>query len=133
MQPLLGRVRSAYAAALLAVALLLFAGVRSNVMQAAELAPSAAAHCAMPLDGMASMTAMAGNGHGEKHPSGKAHAVCDFCVAAAHAAVTVFTAVLPAPQAVAWAPTPLPTSLGPRGPPAFRPKARAPPPALLTA
>lgn len=122
--------RSAYATALLAVALLTFATVRSTVMQAAELAPSAAHGCGMAMGGMAAMPRGAGQA---RHSSGKARPLCEFCIAAAHAPLTALMAPPPAPQAVAWIP-PVPRPvLGARGPPAFRPKARAPPAVPLTA
>lgn len=103
-------------AALVAVALLTLAGVRATVMQAGETLG------AMPM-------CVAGAAHDTRSDPtpGKAHAACEFCAAAAHAPVSADAPTLSAPVAVAWFATPPVFALGPRGPPAFRARARAPP------
>ncbi len=113
----------AHVVALVAVALLTLAGVRSAVMQAAELrAPS------MPMCGMA----MEGAGT-ERHAPGKAHARCEFCAAAAHAPIGGAAATAPVSVAVAWIVWRPLAARGARGPPAFTARARGPPAAPLTA
>lgn len=120
-----GRHRSAFShvAALLAVALLAIAGVRSTVMQAAEASPLA--QTCLDMTGMA---------HGGNSPAGdhKAHKACDFCVVASVAPLQSLAPVLPQPGAVAWRPAVAAGSLGARGPPRLQPRARDPP-LLLTA
>lgn len=117
------RWRLPHAAALLAVVLLTLATVRATVMQASAALPSAA--------GQTCRDAAAGHaGHTpEQHA---AHAACEFCVAASVAPLACAGPALPVRAAVAWTPTPLRGVHGPRGPPAFPPRARGPP-ALLTA
>ncbi len=117
-----GRQRSAFShvAALLAVALLTLAGVRSNVMQAAEAAPRApACHMGGTMAGMDHGSAPA-----EDH---KAHKACEFCVAASVAPLQSAAPTLPLPVALAWRPLPMTGGPGARGPPAFQPRARGPP------
>jgi hypothetical protein len=113
----------AYAAALLAVALLSFAPVQSAVMQAAGPAT------AWPI--------CSADGSGKSAPQSPAdqaaHTVCGFCAAAGEAALLSVAAPIPAPVVVAWTPRPAVPSRGPRGPPRFRPRARAPPSSLRTA
>ena len=109
-----------HVAALLAVALLTLAGVRSNVMQAAEAAPKPpACHMGGTMAGMGHGSALAGD-----H---KAHKACEFCVAASVAPLAADAPALPVPVAVAWRPRPLAGGPGARGPPAFEPRARGPP------
>ena len=116
-----------HVAALLAVALLTLAGVRSIVMQVADAAPSSSmAMCS----GMAGMADPAADG---KHAPGKAHKVCDFCSAAAHAPICGTVPAITIPMAVryiTWRPQRI---LGPRGPPSVIARARGPPALLLTA
>jgi len=116
--------RSAFAAAILAVALLSLATTRSVVMQIADTAP-----------GMTSITCMnmaAAHAKGGAHLPDQAHKVCDYCAAAAHAPVCDSPLSVPSPSAVTWAAYPIIRPLGPRGPPAFAPNARGPPQAALT-
>lgn len=126
MQGLVGIWRAARGAAFVAVALLTLAGVRAQVMQAAELSPAPV--CAMGMPGM-----VMGDAPAAPAP-GKAHKVCEFCVAAAHAPLPAEAARPVAPVTTvtlaayaAW------RTLGPRGPPAVPPKARGPPNPILTA
>ena len=112
-----------HAAAFLAVALLALAGVRSTVMQAAEAAP--AGQTCLDMPGMAH-----GEGRAADH---KAHKACEFCVAASVAPLQSAAPALPLPHAVTWRPAVARGTLGPRGPPAFQPRARGPPSPLLTA
>jgi hypothetical protein len=106
-------------AALLAVALLCVASVKSTVMQAEAGA----------LSGVPMCSAVSGKTSGQ---ADKAHRPCEFCAAAAHAPLSCDTTVLPVPTAIAWAPYRVITATGPRGPPAFRASARGPPLPSLT-
>ncbi len=111
--------RLSHMAALLAVALLCVASVKSTVMQAQAGA----------LSGVPMCSAMGGKTSGQ---ADKAHKACEFCAAAAHAPLSCDTTIPPAPAAVAWAPYRVQTATGPRGPPAFRASARGPPLPSLT-
>lgn len=107
-----------HVAALLAVALLLFAGVRSTLMQAQT--------AASPRGGTPSCMNMGGARGAPSKPEKPAKA-CAFCAVAAHLPVCG-SAPAPAPPAtvawLAWRPA---AGLGPRGPPALDPRARGPP------
>jgi hypothetical protein len=118
--------RSAFAVALLAMAMLSLAATRSVVMQAKDGATGM----------MVSATCMSLTG-GPPHVKGgvtpdKAHQLCEYCAAAAHAPVCTTVAPIPRSTAVAWAAYPALQPLGPRGPPAFKANARGPPEAALT-
>ena len=117
--------RSAYAAALLAVALLSLASAQSIVMQAAEVAPGAA---------MAACAGMTMTQPNAKHgvPTDKTHKTCPICAAAAHGPVCGSVVSIPRSSAVEWTKYTALQALGPRGPPAFAPKARGPPQIALT-
>jgi hypothetical protein len=117
--------RSAHAAALLAVALLGLASTQSIVMQAAEAAPGPA---------MAACAGMAMTQPNAKHgvPADKTRKTCPICAAAAHAPVCGSVVSIPRSSAVAWMTYGALQPLGPRGPPAFAPKARGPPQIALT-
>ncbi len=106
-------------AALLAVALLCVASVKSTVMQAADGA----------MGGVPMCSVVGGKTSGQ---ADKAHKTCEFCAAAAHAPLSCAATILPALTAIAWAPYRVQTATGPRGPPAFRPTARGPPLPSLT-
>ncbi len=112
-----------HVAALLAVALLTLAGVRSNVMRAAELAGGSAPVCGM---------AMTLHADGEKAP-GKAHASCEFCAAAAHAPVLYEASPAVAPTRIAWIVWRPFQTRGARAPPAVAARARGPPEPTLIA
>jgi len=112
--------RLSHIAALLAVALLCVASVKSTVMQATDGAMGGVPMCSFSMGGKTS-----------GQPD-KAHKVCEFCAAAAHAPLSCDTTILLAPAAIAWAPYRVQTATGPRGPPAFRPTARGPPRPNLT-
>ena len=115
-----------HAAALLAVALLSFASVQSIVMQAAG-------DGSMPMAMDPDCPMMGGAKTAPQSPADKGtQAPCAFCAAAGQAPLTPTVAVLSAPVGVVWSLRPIPISLGPRGPPAFRPKARGPPSLPLT-
>ena len=118
--------RSTYVAALLAVALLSYAGVKSTVMQVAMA--TAVADCGMPAKSMAGMAKTAHQV--EKSTKGEA---CPFCADAAQAPLIAPTTPLHAPTAVVFVQTPPTLPLGARAPPAFAPRARGPPSVLLTA
>ena len=120
--------RSAFVAAALAVALLAFAQVRSDAMQAAELAGR---DCGMSADAMASMPGATGGRRAAPDPA--RHAACPYCAAAAHAPLTAAAPALPLPTLVAWSPAPAATPPPARGPPALDPRARDPPTPPLTA
>jgi len=111
--------RLSHMAAVLAVALLCVASVKSTVMQATDAA----------MGGVPMCSAGVGKASGQ---ADKAHKACEFCAAAAHAPLSCDTTILPAPAAIAWAPYRVQTATGPRGPPAFRPTARGPPLPNLT-
>lgn len=115
--------KTARGAALLAVALFVMAGVRSQVMQVAMAAPVSV--CGMAMAGMDAPASPA---------PGKAHKTCEFCAASAHAPLQADAPRSLPPVSVASIP-PYATQagLGPRGPPAVTPKARGPPALLLTA
>ena len=113
--------RAAWASALLAVALLSFATIKSAVMQAADASPFASAHC------MAGM-AMDGGAGGKTSPAKSAASACAFCSVAAHAALITVAEPVACPAAVVWRPRPLADANGVRGPPEHRPSARGPPP-----
>lgn len=104
-------------AALIAVSLLLFAGVKSALMQAEAVIPAAASAC----PDMPGMTMPAGS-----HPKGKP-APCVFCDVAGHLPVAAAPPGLAAPIGVAWAISPLLPD--PSEPLRFlhRPRARGPP------
>ncbi len=113
-----------HAAALVAVALLPFASVQSIVMQVVAGAP-------MPMDPDCPM--MGGAKTAPPGPTDKGtKAPCAFCAVAGQAPLTPTLAVLRAPVGVVWFPQPIPTTLGPRGPPRFRARARGPPSTLQT-
>ena len=108
----------AFAAAIFAVALLSLATTRSVVMQIADASPGmASASC---------LTLAAAHAKGGGVPD-RAHKVCDYCAAAAHAPVCGSVAAIPRSSAVAWTAYAALQSFGPRGPPAFTPNARGPP------
>ena len=120
MTPQATRPRHAAWLALLAMALLTFAGVRSTVMQASMSRPGACAEMA----GMA-MDHTAGR-HGGSAPAKSAP--CEFCAAAAHVAVeSTGVRLVPPRSAVTFARYAAPASSGPRGPPFRAPTARGPP------
>lgn len=123
MRGLGAKFRASYVAALLAVALLTLAGVRSVVMRAAEAAPTSTRMC-MDMPGMDMGTAAKTGAHAEH---GKAHKVCEFCSAASHAPICGVSPPVHKPALVAWAAWRSRSTLGPRGPPAFAAKARGPP------
>ncbi len=110
--------RTAYAMALLAVALFSLASVRSIEMQAAPTALS------MPM-----CVSMAHSHAAQRDSTSqqKKHATCEFCAAAGHAPVcTASVEVLPS-STIAWAAYALLRSLGRREPPQITPKSRGPP------
>ncbi len=111
--------RLSHIAALLAVALLCVASVKSTVMQATDAA----------VGGVPMCSAVGGKTSGQ---ADKTHKACEFCAAAAHAPLSCGTTILAAPAAIAWAPYRVQTATGPRGPPAFRPSATGPPSPALT-
>lgn len=112
-----------HVAAFLAVALLSLATIRSNVMQAGEIAGA-------PTCGMAGMVGASPSHH---PASGKAHAACAFCAVAGHLPVCGSATALAPPSVVAWTAWRPRSSLGARGPPAFQPRARGPPSLSLIA
>ena len=117
--------RAIYASALLALALLNYAGVKSTVMQIAMA--TAVADCGMPTG---SMAGMAKPSHQvEKPTKGEA---CPFCADAAHAPLLAVVTLLrtPTPVVVVQSRPTLP--VGARAPPGFAPRARGPPSVLLT-
>jgi hypothetical protein len=122
----------------LAVVLLAYAGVKSNVMQV-QMAVNPA-DCGMSAAEMAAMGVMApdpfADASAEKAPPAKAGksqaAVCGFCADAAHAPLVAYAEPLRPPMAVQIHPSPARPPLGARAPPAIQPKARGPP-VLLTA
>lgn len=127
-------------AAFLAVALLVFAGVKSTVMQAQMAGGAALADCGMTQAEMARMGgAMQVDPFAPapaKAPApkpAKAGEVCGFCADAAHAPLTAYAEPLRPPLAVAFVVPPARAPVGARAPPIVPPKARGPPTGLLTA
>ncbi len=117
------------AAAFLAVALLAFAGVKSTVMQAQMAQAQAQGLCGPGFGQMAAMDM--GAAHHDPVQAA-AHRACAFCSAAAHAPLLSLAATFRVPAAVAFSPAVITASLGPRGPPSFRPTATGPPTFLTT-
>jgi hypothetical protein len=117
--------RSAYAAALVAVALFSVAFVQSTVMQAAGEMPGVTM---VPCPEMGMMPVHAGHGA----PAGKSQAACPFCAAVSHAPLCTEFAAVPQSIAVTWTAYATLRPLGPRGPPAREPNARGPPTPILT-
>ena len=115
--------RSAFAAAMFAVALFSLAATRSIVMQVADAAPGMGSASCMSLT--------ATHAKGGALPD-QAHKVCDYCAAAAHAPVCGALTFVPRASTVAWTSYATIRPLGPRGPPAFVPNARGPPQATTT-
>lgn len=113
-----------HVAALLAVALLSLATIRSNVMQAGGIAGAA-----MPACGMAGMAHMrqADGGASRDRSAGKAHAACAFCAVAGHLPVCASAPALALPSPLAWVAWRPLAAAGARGPPGFAPRARGPP------
>jgi len=112
-------------ASLLALLLLSLASIQSAVMQAAAAQFPAGMEriCGAPPAGQKTDAAQ----HSQQNK-----AACPFCAAAANPPTACITPPLPRPLTVAFAGFLRPASLGPRGPPAFRPNARGPPPAAMT-
>jgi hypothetical protein len=117
--------RSAYAAALLAVALFSFAFAQSTVMQAAGDMPGMTM---VPCPEMGMMQVNADH----VVPAGKSRTACPFCAAASFAPLCSQVAPIPQSVAVAWTAYATFRPLGPRGPPAREPKARGPPTPIQT-
>ena len=121
-----------HAAALLAVALLSFASVQSIVMQAvgggsASMGMAMGPDCPM-MGGAATAPQTA-----PKSPADRTiPAPCAFCAVAGQAPLASTPVALRAPVAVVWSPRPISATLGPRGPPRFRARARGPPSILQT-
>jgi hypothetical protein len=110
----------ASAAALLAVALLAFAVIRSTVMQAQAATPW----------GMAPICSVENAGGHDDYPRKAPLASCRFCTAAAHVPLPPVAKPFPTPVCVLWrtavaAPAPLLRQLG-----APLPRARGPPDAV---
>jgi hypothetical protein len=118
--------QSAFAVALLAMAMLSLATTRSVVMQASDASPDMmiSATCM-------SLTGAPMHGKGGALPD-KAHKLCEYCAAAAHAPVCATVAPIPVSSNVAWSAYAVLQPLGPRGPPAFAANARGPPQIALT-
>jgi hypothetical protein len=118
--------RSAFAVALLAMAMLSLATTRSVVMQTTDASPGMmmSATCMGLTD--ASM-----HGKGGALPD-KAHKLCEYCAASAHSPVCTTLATIPVSSSVAWSTYAALQPLGPRGPPVFKAQARGPPQTALT-
>ena len=116
-------------AALLAVGFLLLAGVRSTVMQA-EMAAAPPGRAPLCMD-------MAGRHPGAPKPGapkpGAPGKACAFCAVAGHLPVCGSSPAPAPPATVAWLSWRPAAGLGPRGPPAFAPRARGPPMSSLIA
>ena len=121
------------ATALVALLMLAYAAVRSDVMQAAmavaarEAPSSAPSEDAMPGMPMAD-TAVGRAARRRPAPAhGSVQANCMWCSAAAHLPVFGFAEPLRAPNAFSFARWRATSSRGPRGPPQTTPRARGPP------
>jgi Flp pilus assembly protein TadG len=117
--------RSAYAAALLAVALFSVASMQSIAMQASGATPGGMTMAICTSTGLAHVTV----NHGVPADKSK---TCPYCAVAAHAPLCASIASIPQSSVVAWTAYPALRPLGPRGPPARAPNARGPPPTVLT-
>lgn len=106
-----------HAAALLAVALLALAGVRSAVMQAQAATPW----------GMAPICSVGAGGGAGEDPRQTAMAACSFCAAAAHAPLHTVCPPLAGPSSFRWRPAALAAPALSRQPSALQPRARGPP------
>lgn len=125
-------------AALLALAMLSYASIRSAVMQAVMAAGDASSPAAADMTGM-SMAGMSMEGRGAEastalqgrnaaHRHGHGHkAACPYCAAAAHAPTMTVVSPLRACVAFVFTAFRVAASRGPRGPPAVQPRARGPP------
>lgn len=121
-------------AALLAVALLTYAGVASTVMQVRMgLAPTA--DCSMAnMAGMPAIVSSAHQAHGSKAALATSKPqICPFCADAAHAPLVAFTEPLRPPSSAVFVVAAARPPLGARAPPSFQPRARGPPSPLQTA
>ncbi|MEI9890625.1 MAG: DUF2946 family protein [Caulobacteraceae bacterium] len=118
------RVWLAHAVAFVAMALLSLASVQSILMQAADDSPFAG----WPICSSGGPAQSVPQTPADK----AAHAACGFCAAASQAPLLSTAPDVATPASVVWTPRPALASLGPRGPPRFRPRARAPPALLLT-
>jgi hypothetical protein len=122
---------AAWATALLAVAMLSYASTKSIVMQATDTSPlGMSVICSAQ---MAAKTIVFGdNATGRLvrlpvAPGKSKPAVCPYCSAAAHAPVLASVVPLTHATTVEWLTWSPSTVNGPRGPPAFEPRARGPP------
>lgn len=106
-----------HAAALLAVALLAWAAVRSTVMQAEAATPW----------GMAPICSAGDAGGHDADPRQAALAACSFCMAAAHVPLQAAVHPVPTPVCIRWVPARVRAIVFPRQPQAPRPRARGPP------
>jgi len=116
-------------AAIIAVLLLSYAFVQSDVMQAAAPAPAPAT----PICGMANMAGAAFADAGKTAGHGAHHAACPFCTAAANTPLAGALILAPIPTTFVFVTFVTLKSHGPRGPPAREPRARGPPIAPVTA
>jgi len=117
--------------AMLAVAFLNVATVKSTVMQAtgstsgldnSRMAVAEICHAGLPLH-VAAKAAI---------DPAKAQKACPYCDAAANPPLCGAEASFPSPSTIAWTRYTVLPSLGARGPPAFAPNARGPPNPILT-
>ena len=102
--------RRSYVAALLAVALLSLAGVRSTLMQVERATASSPLDCAMAGMDM-------GPGHARSHKPDATRKTCPFCDVAGHLPVCSSVSLQQPPSALAWIAWRPRASLGARGPP----------------
>ncbi len=122
----------------MALAMLGYAAVQSTVMQVAMVAaPVGPPMCdgAMAVAGMSmggNARASAPRGHAAGSERGH-KAACPYCAAAAHAPLVATAAPLRASTALVFTGFRVVAGHGPRGPPAFQPRARGPPAEPLTA
>lgn len=127
-------------AAMLAVALLSFAGVKSAVMQV-QMAVAPAADCGMSSTTGMTMAGMTMAGMAARHaasdaakaptPAGKGD--CPFCADAANAPLIAYVQPLRPPASTIFVVAAARPPLGARAPPALQPRARGPPSPLQTA
>lgn len=124
MKPL-ARSWIAHVTAMLAVALLAFASVKSSVMQAEMALPWANAPMCGEMPGHARS--------GDPHEHHKALEFCAACAAAAHAPIVAHPVLLRTPISVAWRVAPPGEHATPRDLRLERPNARGPPALPLAA
>ena len=115
----------------MALLMLSYASVQSQLMRMTASATAAPPMCGGPADpAMASMQEMAGPAKAAAGTSSKSHAParsCPYCAAAAHPPLIGTATPWRTPSTFTFTAFRVVASQGPRGPPACQPRARGPP------